>query len=1092
MSADRALPALPRGLAATAAILALVGSGLLVAPPASAATSLTVTTTADGDANGACTTPSVTTTATPVTLRNALCVANNTGGVSTVSVPGGTYTLTDGALVLGTRSGTDVTLDSIGSRAEIVGDGSSQILTLDPGIVGGIAVEINGFTFRGGRDDVFGGGAIIGGSVDSPSDTLLVRDSVFIDNAASGGSANPGGAIQFIGGDLTIVRSRFERNTSASASGGAVYYEAAAPGDYLDVSGSTFTQNTLTAAGTVSAGGGAIAVDGGGSVAISGNVFDRNTASGPTARGGAIQQLGGPATISKNVFTQNTAVVGGAAVDATGGAVTARGNSFTGNTGTAAVSASASAPVTAPNNWWGCNGGANAAGCDTTAITTGTTEPHLVLSATAGAATVDSGASTAITASLRTNSAGTTLSPADLSAFDGRSVTWTDVQPAGATTAAPSSVFSGGTATTTFVAGPTSGQGGVTANLDAAAVRAAVAVRQQTAFTSADAVAATLGQAFSFSVTASGFPAPTVTRTSGDLPPGVTLSGSGATLVLSGAPTGVGTFPVTFSASNGDTSATQVLTITVGQAPSFAGPLATSVAAGDPVDVTLSTVGAPPAVVAATGLPAGLALDAATDGTARLHGTPTVAPGEYRIPLTATNDRGQATAEFVLTITAPPSFTNPSTGIATVGTPLDFPIVVDPGYPARNTVELIGWPAWISLTGAPGSQRLVGTPPAQAGGTATVSLRIVGTTVTQGIDFTVNEAPAITAQPASVTVNAGRDAVFSASATGYPAPTVQWQRNDGDGWVDIAGATSTTFTVTTTITDDGARLRAVFTNTVASATSDEAVLTVGERPALAPIEPVTVLAGGELMIDVRSSGFPSGALTAAPLPAWLTFTDDGDGTGTLTGTPALDDAGRIEVVVTVDNGFGTDSTTATIRVADTVPPPFAAPEITDGALTGVPPEVTRGQQLTIGGGGYLPGATVQLTMYSSAAPLGAAVADAQGEFRIVVTVPADQVEGAHTIVSSGIGAEGTPRFLAADTELIVPAAPGQPGGGTPGTPGTGAPGGSGGPVTGGDPTGDGLATTGSDASASALLALLAALAVIGGAVVFRSARRRAA
>lgn len=1090
MSADRALPALPRGLAATAAILALVGSGLLVAPPASAATSLTVTTTADGDANGACTTPSVTTTATPVTLRNALCVASNTGGVSIVSVPDGTYTLTDGALVLGTRAGTDVTLESIGGRAEIVGDGDAQILTLDPDIVGGIAVEIDGFTFRGGRDDVFGGGAIIGGSIDAPSDTLLVRDSTFIDNASSGGAANPGGAIQFIGGDLTIQSSRFERNTSGSANGGAVYYEAAAPGDYLDVSGSTFTQNTLTAAGTVSAGGGAIAVDGGGSVAISGNVFDRNTASGPTARGGAIQQLGGPATISKNVFTQNTAVAGGAAIDATGGALTARGNSFTGNTGTAAVTASASAPVTAPNNWWGCNGGANAAGCDTTAITTGTTEPHLVLSATAGAATVDSAASTAITASLRTNSAGASVSAIDLSAFDGRSVTWTDVQPAGATTAAPSSLFSGGTATTTFVAGPTPGQGGVTANLDAASVRAAVAVRQQTAFTSADAAAATLGQPFSFSVTASGFPTPTVARTTGDLPPGVTLSGSGATLLLAGTPTSVGTFPVTFSASNGDTSATQVLTITVGQAPSFAGPLTATVAAGAPVEVTLSTVGTPPAVITATDLPTGLALDAGTDGTAKLSGTPTVAPGEYRIPLTATNDRGQTSAEFVLTLTAPPSFTSPATGNATVGVPFDFPIVVDPGYPALNAVALTVAPAWITLVGAPGDQRLVGTPPALAGGTASVTLHIVGSTVTQRIDLTVDEAPAITAQPASVTVNAGSDAVFSASATGSPAPTVQWQRNDGDGWIDVAGATSTTLTVTTTIADDGARLRAVFTNIVGSATSDEAVLTVGERPVLAPIDPVTVLAGGKLMIDVRSSGLPAGALSAAPLPAWLTFTDDGDGTGTLTGTPALDDAGRIEVVVTIDNGFGTDSTTATIRVADTVPPPFAAPEITDGALTGVPPEVIRGQQLTIGGGGYLPGATVQLTMYSSPVPLGAVVADAQGEFRIVVTVPADQVEGAHTIVSSGIGAEGTPRFLAADTELIVPAAPGQPGG-TPGTPGAPGSGGSGG-TAGGDPAGDGLAATGPETSASALLALLAALAVIGGAAVFRSARRRAA
>src|ERR1700735_109282 len=42
-------------------------------------------------------------------------------------------------------------------------------------------------------------------------------------------------------------------------------------------------------------------------------------------------------------------------------------------------------------------------------------------------------------------------------------------------------------------------------------------------------------------------------------------------------------------------------------------------------------------------------------------------------------------------------------------------------------------------------------------------------------------APAITMNPASVTVTAGAAATFSAAATGQPAPTIQWQVSTNGG-----------------------------------------------------------------------------------------------------------------------------------------------------------------------------------------------------------------------------------------------------------------------------------------------------------------------
>lgn len=57
---------------------------------------------------------------------------------------------------------------------------------------------------------------------------------------------------------------------------------------------------------------------------------------------------------------------------------------------------------------------------------------------------------------------------------------------------------------------------------------------------------------------------------------------------------------------------------------------------------------------------------------------------------------------------------------------------------------------------------------------------------------------------------------------------------------------------------------------------------------------------------------------ASTLPAWLTLTDNGDGTATLSGTPAAGDRGNInDVVLSVTDGTFSNDQTFTIFVADT-------------------------------------------------------------------------------------------------------------------------------------------------------------------------------
>jgi hypothetical protein len=63
-------------------------------------------------------------------------------------------------------------------------------------------------------------------------------------------------------------------------------------------------------------------------------------------------------------------------------------------------------------------------------------------------------------------------------------------------------------------------------------------------------------------------------------------------------------------------------------------------------------------------------------------------------------------------------------------------------------------------------------------------------------------------------VKAGSTVAFTATASGIPAPTVQWEVSTDFGatWTNIANATSTTLSFTTTAAQNGSKYRAVFKN----------------------------------------------------------------------------------------------------------------------------------------------------------------------------------------------------------------------------------------------------------------------------------------
>ncbi len=85
--------------------------------------------------------------------------------------------------------------------------------------------------------------------------------------------------------------------------------------------------------------------------------------------------------------------------------------------------------------------------------------------------------------------------------------------------------------------------------------------------------------------------------------------------------------------------------------------------------------------------------------------------------------------------------------------------------------------------------------------------------------------PYITKQPTDTTVNEGSSVTLEADASNYNS--VKWQvSTNGTNWNDIPGSMSKNYTFTTSISDNGNKYRAVFTNTNGDSETNSATLTV--------------------------------------------------------------------------------------------------------------------------------------------------------------------------------------------------------------------------------------------------------------------------
>jgi alpha-tubulin suppressor-like RCC1 family protein len=179
-----------------------------------------------------------------------------------------------------------------------------------------------------------------------------------------------------------------------------------------------------------------------------------------------------------------------------------------------------------------------------------------------------------------------------------------------------------------------------------------------------------------------------------------------------------------------------------------------------------------------------------------------------------------------------------------------------------------------------------------------VFTNVAGSATGKAATLTVQLKPAVTKQPAGATAEEGETASFEAVASGFPAPTVQWELSTDAGsiWKPVKGGTANRLTVADVLTSENAdEYRAVFKNAAGQATSAPATLTVRKAPKITK-QPLSATAeeGDAVSFEAAASGFP------APSVQWELSSNGG-----LTFTPiegATADLFRIAAAATSETG----------------------------------------------------------------------------------------------------------------------------------------------------------------------------------------------
>jgi alpha-tubulin suppressor-like RCC1 family protein len=231
------------------------------------------------------------------------------------------------------------------------------------------------------------------------------------------------------------------------------------------------------------------------------------------------------------------------------------------------------------------------------------------------------------------------------------------------------------------------------------------------------------------------------------------------------------------------------------------------------------------------------------------------------------NTAGEATSKAAtLTVHEAPVVTQQPTGVTVEegqGAAFEAAAAGAPSPTVQWERSTNGGSTWTNVTGATSDRlAIAGAKTSESGQQFRATFKnVAGKATSEAATLTVRKAPVVTKQPASKTLDEGASAVFEAAASGFPAPTVQWEVSidGGTSWNPIPGETFDRLTIEdTNVGENGYEYRAVFKNGAGEATSEAATLTV-HAPPLVTEQPAgtTVEVGQSVTFEVAASGFPT-------------------------------------------------------------------------------------------------------------------------------------------------------------------------------------------------------------------------------------------
>lgn len=287
----------------------------------------------------------------------------------------------------------------------------------------------------------------------------------------------------------------------------------------------------------------------------------------------------------------------------------------------------------------------------------------------------------------------------------------------------------------------------------------------------------------------------------------------------------------------------------------------------------------------------------------------TATTGQHTFTVTATSLDGQSTSltNTYMVVGSP---------TAIIASPIDgstynFGQVVLANYSCSDGP---GGPGIASCNGPVPSGSQIDTSSAGAHTFSVTATSLDGQVATATVSYNIfTAAPTVLTEPASVTQFEGRPVSFSATATGTPLPSVQWQVSSDGGvtFTDVPGANAVTLTFNAAGTQNKNQYRALFSNAAGNALTTVATLGVISAQSSVVVTPPSVTADGKATATITvtvldGNGHPTTsyvALNPTGTPSWIVNRGPGGKVGVTTFT-ATDFVPEVVTFTVVDVSDG--------------------------------------------------------------------------------------------------------------------------------------------------------------------------------------------